>query len=750
MPRFPNGVKARYVITDLAGATTTWLYRSLLSGTVVANLNQPWQITGAVRSADPSVNTIFAGDGDPLVAQSNRLVYVFLDYGGVNPLECVASGVLMSPQDEADPDIGTTHFTAYDPWQYLFGRPCYADTAGTPISSEGFLFPATRGGVIVATLLKNAIESEGIGCFIDAGLDYAGTPFWTGTIEDTPVIDFRVQQGMTVGDAWNALVAAGDPSGGTGGVDIVLEPIYDQQFRPTYTSQLSVFNLAGSEKPSSPMAWGRFTRSTSTASREHDGTPGSFVNVADFHVGQGGYPVPLLGPPPSNAASVAKYQPYWSTQFFPDQTEIDPVLAMARQALILGKQGKRTFTVNPDPLRASVPFRDYTVGDRIPQLSTDHQRVGASGSQRIETIPVQINPDGVIRVNALLTTPDWRGDNTPPEPPVPPPPPEGSGAPIGLAEGQAATGFSNIDVYSLIIDTADDSAAAAALNNGVLLYSSGLDVPTGFNTGVPWATANANGWLLKDSDGNLLTEPDFPDNNIGNIGNSGYQAAWISGVLAQLADAGCYGVFIDDVIRDWNTITNTTPALYPTVASQRAAMIEFLSAVGPPIIAAGYAVCVNADAFTPGDSDSNDGTLAAAWATEIAGSGGVTIIGQEFWMESPDTNTLRTTGPNYYQHAEGWVTLPQTVQNLGCGFMGITYGDDLDHFLYPFACFLLYWDGTSAGAAIYTPPEHADPYPVTSPYLGIGTPVDPAGSNPRAYTGGTVSVDFATATGTIT
>ncbi len=214
-----------------------------------------------------------------------------------------------------------------------------------------------------------------------------------------------------VGDAWNQIVALEDPSGGTnlGGCDIVLTPIYDPINRPGYTHELSIYNLAGDDIYLSPIAWGEFVRSATTADRQHDGTPGQFVNIADFHVGQGGYPVPIGGPPPSNSASVALYSPYWESKFFPQQVSAVSVLALAQQELQLRKQGKRTFTVDLDPLRSGMPLRDYNIGDRIPLNMPAALRVKATGRQRIQTIPVDVNPDGMTRVQGLVTSPDWRG-----------------------------------------------------------------------------------------------------------------------------------------------------------------------------------------------------------------------------------------------------------------------------------------------------------------------------------------------------
>ena len=116
MSRLPAGVPARVVVTDLYGQITTQLARAnILNATWTANLDQPSSGTIDVRSNDPSVNTVFAKDGDPLIAQSNRLAYLFLNekppmVGTVPqaPWVCRGSGILMSPQDQTDSDVSTT------------------------------------------------------------------------------------------------------------------------------------------------------------------------------------------------------------------------------------------------------------------------------------------------------------------------------------------------------------------------------------------------------------------------------------------------------------------------------------------------------------------------------------------------------------------------------------------------------------------------------------------------------------------
>jgi hypothetical protein len=438
--RLPAGVPARLVVTDLYSRATTWTAKTLLQAGVNANLNAPWQITADVRSGDQAVNTIFPTDSDPVIAQNNRLGFVFLREAPASmpPWVCRASGILMGLEDATDSDISTSHLTFYDPWQYLRGIPCFMDGVGTPIGSLGrqFISYAGGGAAIAAQLLADSINSllylssnatinfpvmpNPGGLFIDAGTTYAGTTYWTGTIESTPVLtEFDVQQGTMLGDAWDQLCAGGQDASGTAlGVDIVLEPIYDPVNRPGFTSQLSIYTRAGVCQYAAPMSWGRFGRSSTTADRVHDGTPGSFVNVARFGAGQGGTDGNAFAE--VNAASTAVYYTYWAAQFFPGQPIVSQVENLAISATNLAKQGKRTFALDPDPLRSPMPFRDYTVGDRIPVYTPGvttpngpSQRVAATGYQRVETIPLVINSDGVTSVSKLLCSPDYRGDTSP-------------------------------------------------------------------------------------------------------------------------------------------------------------------------------------------------------------------------------------------------------------------------------------------------------------------------------------------------
>ena len=114
----------------------------LVGALQVATFNYLAQTATKIPQTDAGVNTLYT-DGFPLVAQSNRLMYVFLnERPGELPTSYVirGAGILMSPQDQADADIGTTHIAGFDAWQWLMGIPAFFDNIGTQIPQDGRLF----------------------------------------------------------------------------------------------------------------------------------------------------------------------------------------------------------------------------------------------------------------------------------------------------------------------------------------------------------------------------------------------------------------------------------------------------------------------------------------------------------------------------------------------------------------------------------------------------------------------------------
>jgi len=169
--------------------------------------------------------------------------------------------------------------------------------------------------------------------------------------------------------------------------------------------------MAGEERPQAIFGWDRLNRCVANIERMHDATPGNFFNRIQLFAGQGGFPVPPDGPL-DNAESIDAFGVYWSTNFQPNLQQPNPdgaaVLAVAEQALEMVKQGKRTMTITPIPERAPIPITGYTVGDRVPIYASARLRVTADGYQRVQTLPIQIDDDGIEHVNGFVATPDFR------------------------------------------------------------------------------------------------------------------------------------------------------------------------------------------------------------------------------------------------------------------------------------------------------------------------------------------------------
>lgn len=422
--RFFEGYEWRFLFADIpapdapipspGGITTTWCDGLLTNRQIALVLNQASVITADVWPDNNRVNKLFPRDSFPLVAPNSRVIYAFrreAPEGGPRWV-CRAAGLLMNVEDQGDPDIPLSHLTAYDPWKFLEGRPVMNAAGALPSASYSFRWFATRANIIACQLLRNTIMAPigGGFCFVDAGdgsrsgegpqyQDWGGTPFYQGTIQSCDEINFEAQQGMMVADAWNGLCT-------TGYFDIVLTPIYDPINRPGYTHELNIYRLAGTDRLNAVFAWDKLMRSASNADRMHSGTPGDFVNIVEYYVGQGGFPTP----PQINMDSLNQYLAVWSQQFFASQSLStgDAVLAMAQQALTLGKQGKRTMTLVPTPERSPIPLTGYGLGDRVQVYATSNLRVEANGPQRIQGIPISVTDDGIEQISALLCSPDWR------------------------------------------------------------------------------------------------------------------------------------------------------------------------------------------------------------------------------------------------------------------------------------------------------------------------------------------------------
>jgi putative glycosyl hydrolase-like family 15 (GHL15) protein len=259
----------------------------------------------------------------------------------------------------------------------------------------------------------------------------------------------------------------------------------------------------------------------------------------------------------------------------------------------------------------------------------------------------------------------------------------------------------------LIVGTSEASAAARKPGRS-LVYFSGTDVNTRWSTGVPYAQAKQNGWLLRSASGKLLVNRSHPDNYVGAVGNPAYQRAWIRNVSRFLKAHGDDGILIDDVLADLVPLAGSEAAAYPTQQAWAAAQLSFIRAVGTALRARGYYVLASAAGYVPGDPGDNTGATTVSWWRKL--NPYVSGLMNEYYGEIPDgSSRLRSEGEAWSQSWGGWQRLIRVAQARGRDFVGLTYGrpGDTRTMTYGKASFLLDWDGRG-GAFVYQPTDNGD------------------------------------------
>jgi hypothetical protein len=396
--RFFSGYPWRFIVTDLNTETITFLDRLATARQVTVGRNQARHAQGTVPSDSPEVN-IPHTDGDPFLNEGNRLVYGFRREGWngtVGPWVCRFAGPLLHLEDNAQTDAPASPWIAMDPWAILYRRPVRLEDGDLP-GVDGRVFLAADLWTypeIALQLLLDSITYDGT-CFIDPT---------GGTVTPGGVIsaDVTLQQGLSVGAAWDQLCA-------TGRVDIELDPVYDPVGSPGICAVLIAKPTIGVTQNAAIFAWDLPSRSLTDISRVTDGT--GRANTIQYYFGQGGPPVSLQ----IDAASKAKYGEYWEQQFWPGFRQAGPVTAMAARRLALVKDGVRTFTFAPAPERSPVPFDDYMPGDWAPFFASKKLRAKlgptlVSGQwtniPRIESFTVDIADNQTETVNPLLVSMD--------------------------------------------------------------------------------------------------------------------------------------------------------------------------------------------------------------------------------------------------------------------------------------------------------------------------------------------------------
>jgi Hypothetical glycosyl hydrolase family 15 len=312
-----------------------------------------------------------------------------------------------------------------------------------------------------------------------------------------------------------------------------------------------------------------------------------------------------------------------------------------------------------------------------------------------------------------------------------------------LRYGGRYAASSGYDRFQYVVVTREAAHSAARLPGVALVYTSGATLKRDWSTGVSYAEASANGWLLRDASGSIVRGAQAT--MVADVGNAGYQHAFVTDAQRLIRTTGVRGVFIDVVLADLRTATSgVVPAKYPTPEAWEAAMVSFVAHVGDALRANGYYVVVNAAKFVRGDPRSNDGTFAREFAAELAPH--VSGVAVEYWLQAPSDLSLRGMGSTWRDHWDGWENLMQAVQGEGADFFGIMYGSshDVQAMRFGRGTFLLDWDG-KGGAFIFSLIDQSDPYePAWVTQLGVpdGNKFPRAGGVwQRRYTHGIVLVN---------
>ena len=271
--------------------------------------------------------------------------------------------------------------------------------------------------------------------------------------------------------------------------------------------------------------------------------------------------------------------------------------------------------------------------------------------------------------------------------------------------------------------------------------SDGCDNGTG---GVGYCAASP-GWFLTDSNGKRLNSAGYPNAWMMDVGNSAYQGAWLSNVLADLRSDDWDGVFMDDTNADmsWH-LGGRTIARYPTAVAWRTATRSMLSKVGPALISAGFLAVPNLS--TPWAADYDAQATWSDWLRFTSGAAqeyyGKWGMGSSGWFAGSDW-TFRQR-------------FQELTEQAGKIFLGITYAPrgDTRTMTWARANFLLFDQPAYGGALVFelTDPEAQDPY--SSAWTAdVGTPlgarfkVGPAWR--RNFTDGTVLVNPTSSTVTV-
>jgi hypothetical protein len=395
--------KARFLVTNLGSEAVSVLDNIALRATATHTLNAPFELSIDVPSDNPLVNLSAnsADDADqPYIDEGLNLVYWFLRWGYTfstddTPWLCEGAGLILNISDKGDDGNPISTLVAYDPWKLLYHIPCVDDEGLFPLAGS-LIWPAdTRASHIAQTYIQRAEHFYNF----DSRLVIDGS--WIEATDPLPE-RFEIQVGTSVGELLDQLVA-------TGTIDIFMKPIFDPLTQPGKLAELHIYKRKGEFRPEAIFSWDVWPRSVMSLERTQDGE--QRANKIQYWAGVGGPPAVTR----TDGASVTKYGTYFENQTFPQNASRLDVALLADRELRVRSHGGFDFTLDPASERGPLPFKEYHLGDTVPVWASRRlRRVIENTKLRVQSIPMELAEDRLMRVSSLTVSKDPDPEVTPP------------------------------------------------------------------------------------------------------------------------------------------------------------------------------------------------------------------------------------------------------------------------------------------------------------------------------------------------
>jgi len=418
MPRFLQSPDVHVLITDRQSAVVTVLDRLATERNAFFELFGPARFQGRVSANNPEINILHDDNFTPFGGYENdypflhdgvRLLYLLREEDPVaaDPYVCRFAGVVQQMLDSADTEFPSSGFTALDPWHLLDARPCVREilsgtTFITQIVPPNGVIRFTADGVltysdIALDLLRRTIEVHGsVG--IDAGTLWGGTSFFGGTLTVTEPIteDLVISRGTMVGEVWRQLCE-------TNKIGIILRPIYDPVNRPGYMAEVDIDDsnaFINFQTVFPVFAWDGGGHDVTEIERSTDGT--ERANKINFYSANG-VPAGLTTETPS----VIRFGQYWAIEELPRNRNDAFQVQYTVKIRSLRAQGRRTWTIAPNPEWSYRPFQDFHIGLLADVYHSERLRQEMSGGGLIQAFSIQFPDAGTERVSGMLMSPDY-------------------------------------------------------------------------------------------------------------------------------------------------------------------------------------------------------------------------------------------------------------------------------------------------------------------------------------------------------